>query len=124
MRWNVGLAWGIALLGLGLLGWAWRELGWRRWLDLDDTPPDAALPRLVLYGPFRLVRHPQALGLLCLTLAAALRWRRPGMWLAAFAAAAVVIWLTLRDDEDLADRFGEAYARYRRAVGLLLPRLW
>jgi protein-S-isoprenylcysteine O-methyltransferase Ste14 len=38
-------------------------------------------------------------------------------------AAGLVIAMALRHDAELARQHGEAYARYRRAVPLLLPRL-
>ncbi|MEO8601418.1 MAG: methyltransferase [bacterium] len=113
----------LSVSGVVLLGWAALVLGWRRWLDLDDTPQDPALPGLVLYGPFRHVRHPQSLGLLCLVAAAALRWGS-ALWVLAPLSAAVVCWQAQRDDQRLAARFGEAYARYRRVVPFMLPRPW
>ncbi|MDX2167993.1 MAG: methyltransferase [Deltaproteobacteria bacterium] len=124
MRVNMALGLLIGALGLLWLAWAWRELGWRRWLDLGDTPQHTALPRLVLYGPFRRVRHPQTLGLLLVLLAEAVRWNRIGMWGAALLSSAVVVYLARRDERRLAQRFGEAYRRYQRAVPMLLPRVW
>ena len=115
--------WALLLAGAGLLGWAAQELGWRRWLDLDDAAPDSALPPLVLSGPFRRLRHPQSLGLLCLLGAAALGWGR-GMWVVALLGAAVVLWQARRDDERMAARFGAAYARYQGVVPYMLPRPW
>ena len=70
----------LVLLGIGLELWSGAELGWRRALDLDDAPPDPALPRLVFGGPFRLVRHPQSLGLLLILAGAALAWRSIGIY--------------------------------------------
>jgi protein-S-isoprenylcysteine O-methyltransferase Ste14 len=114
----------LGLAGAGILGWAAAVLGWRRWLDLDDTPPGAEVPPLVLAGPFGFVRHPQTLGLLLLLAAAALRWPRPGMRVAALIAAVLIVFLAAADDTRLTERFGEAYRRYRQAVPFLLPRPW
>ena len=114
----------LALLSAGLLGWALAVLGWRRWLDLDERPPGREIPALVLGGPFGLVRHPQSLALLLLLGAAALRWPRPGMWVATLTAGTVILYLAAAEDARLTERFGEAYARYRRAVPFLLPRPW
>ena len=105
---------------VGLFAWVVQALGWRRGLGLSERPPDAALPPLVLYGPFRRVRHPRALALLCALAAGASAWR--GTWWLAGLAAVVVLWQARRDDARLAVRFGEAYARYRRVVPFMLPR--
>jgi protein-S-isoprenylcysteine O-methyltransferase Ste14 len=97
-------------------------LGWKRWFDLDDGGLEAAPAPLVLAGPFRLVRHPQSLALLCVLAAAAVTGRRPAMVVLGVLGAAAVLALAARDDARLAGRFGEAYARYRQAVPFLLPR--
>lgn len=114
----------LLLVGAAIELWAVRELGWQRALDRSNQPPDPVLPRLVLAGPFRLVRHPQALGLLLMLGGAGLVAHNARAWLATVLAAALVITKTLGDDRALAREWGEAYARYRRAVPLLLPRLW
>jgi protein-S-isoprenylcysteine O-methyltransferase Ste14 len=126
MRVNMALGALIGLVGLAWLAWAWLELGWRRWLDTGDAPHHSALPALVLYGPFAHVRHPQAVGLLLVLLAEAVRWDRTGMWVVAMITAVVVVSLAQRDERRLEARFGEAYRRYQRAVPMLLPlpRFW
>ena len=108
-------------LGAVLEAWALLELGWRRALDLSDAPPDPAMPRLVFGGPFRVVRHPQSLGLLLIVVGTALAVRTAGLWVVAVLGAAFVIAMAVRHDRDLARDYGEAYARYRRQVPLLLP---
>lgn len=108
-------------LGAGLEAWAGLTIGWRRALDLTDLPDEAALPKLVFAGPFRLVRHPQSLGLLMLLAAAALIFVSPVMWLLAALAGGLVIAMALRDDREMAQQFGEAYARYQQRVPLLVP---
>jgi protein-S-isoprenylcysteine O-methyltransferase Ste14 len=114
----------LVALGASVELWAVHELGWRRALERSAEPPDPVLPRLVLAGPFRLVRHPQALGLLLILGGAGLAAHSARTWLAAVLGGALVIAKTVGDDNALAREWGEAYARYRRAVPLLLPRLW
>ena len=109
-------------LGAAVELWAVHELGWRRALERSAEPPDPVLPRLVLAGPFRLVRHPQALGLLLILGGAGLAAHSARTWLAAVLGGALVIAKTVGDDNALAREWGEAYARYRRVVPLLLPR--
>jgi protein-S-isoprenylcysteine O-methyltransferase Ste14 len=110
-------------LGAALEVWAGVTLGWRRALDLTDAPPDPVLPRLVYRGPFSVVRHPQSLGLLLILTGTAFAFRSVGMWVAAVVAGGLVIAMALRHDGELAAECGEAYARYRRAVPFLVPRL-
>jgi protein-S-isoprenylcysteine O-methyltransferase Ste14 len=113
----------LVLVGIGLELWSGFELGWRRALDLDEAPPDPALPGLVLGGPFGFVRHPQSLGLLLILAGAAVAWRSTGIYATAGIAGALVVAMALRHDRELAQRFGDTYLRYRRAVPLLVPRL-
>lgn len=110
-------------VGAALELWAVLGLGWRRALDLTAAPPDPGLPRLVFGGPFRCVRHPQSLGVLLLLAGAAVGVRSTGMWVVAGVAGALVTSMAVRHDHELAREFGEAYARYRDAVPLLVPRL-
>lgn len=111
------------VMGLALQIWAGLELGWRRAVDLTDAPPDPALPALVFRGPFGRVRHPQSLGLLLLLSGLALVVSRPGLIVMAALMGGLVVAMALRHDAELARQFGESYARYRRVVPLLLPRL-
>jgi protein-S-isoprenylcysteine O-methyltransferase Ste14 len=115
----------VMLVGVGVAIelWAVHELGWRRALERSNQPPDPVLPHLVLAGPFRLVRHPQALGLLLILGGAGLAAHSARAWLATVLGGVLVVAKTLADDNALAREWGEAYARYRRAVPLLLPRL-
>lgn len=108
-------------MGLAVQVWAGLELGWRRALGLTDDPPDPVLPRLVLGGPFRIVRHPQAFGMLLIFAGALLQRPSAGAALVALVAGALVIGLAVRHDGELARRYGEAYARYRQAVPFLVP---
>ena len=87
--------------------------------------PSPALPPavLVIAGPYRWMRNPMNVGEVLLLLALAAWIASPlllayaaGAWLAFHAF--VVRW----EEPRLQGRFGEEYARYRRAVGRWLPR--
>jgi protein-S-isoprenylcysteine O-methyltransferase Ste14 len=109
--------------GMALELWTVAVLGWRRILDPTATPADAEQPALVLGGPFAIVRQPHALGLVVLLVGAALALRSAAAAVPATLAIGAVIATAVRTDRMLADRHGEAHARYRRAVPLLVPRL-
>lgn len=109
--------------GALLEGWAVVVLGWRRALDISAVPADPHEPRLVLGGPFRHVRHPQSLGLLLLVIGVAVATRSAGMWVVAGIAGILVIAMAVRHDRELARDCGESYARYRRVVPFIVPRL-
>jgi protein-S-isoprenylcysteine O-methyltransferase Ste14 len=114
----------LILAGVGLLVWTASILGWRRWLDLEDTPSEPESPALVFAGPFGVIRHPQTLALLLCLGGAALRWPRPGLWVLALLAATAALALAASEEPRMERRFGEAFQRYRRAVPFLLPRGW
>ncbi len=107
--------------GAVLEGWAAVVLGWRRAVDLTDEPPESGRPRLVLGGPFRLVRHPQSLGLLLLLAGTAVALRTAAVAVGAALAAALVLVMAVRHDRELRQRWGAAYERYCRAVPLIVP---
>ena len=78
---------------------------------------------LVRHGPYRWVRHPIYTGLLVAILGCAVaegEWRGP-VALALFTIAFVI--KSGIEERYLTDQFGDAYARYRREVPALLPRL-
>jgi protein-S-isoprenylcysteine O-methyltransferase Ste14 len=112
----------LVALGVAVELWVIHELGWRRALGHSDQPPDPALPRLVFAGPFRIVRHPQTLGLLLILVGACLAGGGVLSRVVAGVAGALVIARAVSEDQALARQWGEAHARYRRAVPLLLPR--
>lgn len=84
-----------------------------------DAPPD-----LVVRGPYRFVRNPMAIGGLGVGGAVSL-------WAGSFGGLAYVVvggilWQLVarpREERDLSDRFGEAYARYQSEVRCWWPRL-
>lgn len=88
------------------------------------TPlPTATAPRLVVTGPYRFVRNPMALAGIGQGIAVA--WYLGSYPVIAYALAGAIVWhVFVRpvEERDLAERFGESYRRYRRSVGLWLPR--
>lgn len=115
LRWaGVGL---LAAAGL-LMTWAFIVLG----PNLTDTVVTRREHVLVTTGPYRRVRHPfyvaAALAVAGVSLAAA-------SWSLALAGGLVVILLvvrTAREEELLAERFGDEYCDYAGRTGRFFPR--
>lgn len=112
-------------------GWLAYRLSGRYRLPRAGGPPGMSqgMPeQLVTEGPYALTRNPMYAGHLLFLTGLALLTRSP---LAAVVAAAHVPWFAhrvRRDEERLAERFGEAYAVYcervPRWVPGRLPRPW
>jgi protein-S-isoprenylcysteine O-methyltransferase Ste14 len=109
----------LAMLAAGLLlgGWAALAMLQTRLSVLPDVPEGA---RLVVSGPYRLIRHPLYSSLLIaslgLVLAGAHWWR----WLL-WAALLADLVLKLRYEEGLLLRHFPDYAAYMRRTWRLLP---
>ena len=80
--------------------------------------------RLVVRGPYRYVRNPMISGIIFILcgVALCLRSRPHAAWAAVFIVANLV-YIPLLEEPDLANRFGDAYRRYRAGVRRFVPRL-
>lgn len=111
---------GLAAYVLGFLLMAWALISLGSNYQLGGSAPRAE-DRMVMNGPYRLVRHPMytaalsiALGLTFLTQSAAC--------LVVFCTYLVLILLLIPvEEEGLRRRFGEEYVAYQRETGRLLP---
>jgi protein-S-isoprenylcysteine O-methyltransferase Ste14 len=118
---GVAIGMSIFLVGLGFWGLARHTLvATGRRLD-----PSAPPPALVTSGPFAIVRHPLALGMVILALGPAVAAGRPLVWVS-FATVVVALGRRcLQDERELDATFGDAYARYAAAVpSRLVPFVW
>ena len=90
---------------------------------LGTPAPVAPTERLVVGGLYRHVRNPMYLAVAATILGQALILGRPGLlvYAAAFGAA-VVAFVQIYEEPTLAERYGEAYEAYRRAVPVWWPR--
>ncbi|MBW2258716.1 MAG: hypothetical protein JRI25_29600, partial [Deltaproteobacteria bacterium] len=123
LDWQARPWWGGAVVagaGLFLLGWGIAAL-WRRGegLPISALPP----PKLVARGPYRLARHPIYLGFNVFLFGWGLLAGSPALT-AVVAPLFLPVWVgyALVEERGLVRRFGQAYLRYRRRVGLF-PRL-
>ena len=82
------------------------------------TPPK----RLVVSGPYAHVQHPMLLGVLCLGLGATGGLRCTGLGLASIGFALVAhVFVILREEPALRQRFGDDYAAYQAATPRWFP---
>lgn len=112
---------GLPLLVLGLLGRIYPALYLRR---QGTTTTLDEVGKLVDSGPYAWVRHPQYTAGLAMLLGWYLAW---GAWYALgfmpIIGGMVYAQALIEERYILEKTFGEAYAAYRRRVGMLLPRL-
>jgi len=114
---------GLALYAGGFLLMAWALVVLGRSYQLGGSDPRAG-DRLVLAGPYRAIRNPMytaalaiALGLACLLQSLAI--------LAVFAAYLPLVLLLIPvEEQGLREKYGEAYAAYRRRSKKLIPFLY
>lgn len=87
------------------------------------TPAPVDPPReLVTSGPYRYTRNPMYLGVVSVLLGQALVFESPALLLyTLFCLLAFHTRVVCREEAELADRFGEAYVRYRATVPRWLP---
>lgn len=91
---------------------------------LGTPAPVAPTQRLVIGGVYRYVRNPMYLAVGATIVGQALLLGQPELLAYAAAFGVVVIcFVRLYEEPTLADRFGESYEAYRRAVPGWLPRL-
>lgn len=110
------------LMGFVLYQAGRQSFGRARIIGLAELEPEAHEQQLVTTGIRAKVRHPLYLGHFCELFGWTLGTGSiPLMVLLAFAVVTGAIMLRKEDDE-LEQRFGDAYRRYRKSVPAFLPR--
>ena len=77
---------------------------------------------LVRDGLYRIVRHPVYLSAILMGIPSALIVNYVGTYVLFAAALPVFYAITVLEERELVDRFGESYRRYQREVPRLMPR--
>ena len=109
---------GLGLSCLGLLYWTVSTLG----SNLTDTVVTRARHTLVTNGPYRWVRHPLYLTALLLFVSLSLV---SASWFLALAFSPAFVLLVIRtgkEEQKLAERFGDEYRQYTQRTGRFFPR--
>jgi protein-S-isoprenylcysteine O-methyltransferase Ste14 len=112
----------LLLLGIGLLGWIVKHLGWRGLIAYSELKPQIASQKLITTGPFSVVRHPTYLAHTFLFVGIFLMTGFVGNGLLAlidFITTYFVI--TPMEERELSVRFGDEYRRYKQEVPGFLP---
>lgn len=79
--------------------------------------------KLVTTGVYRLVRHPQYLGLLLAIIGALLQWPTLVTMIMAPVLGVAYVWLARREEHDMETAFGEDYRSYKEKTPAFFPRL-
>jgi protein-S-isoprenylcysteine O-methyltransferase Ste14 len=89
------------------------------------TPlPVMPTQELLVQGPFRLCRNPMTFGTILTYLGLGVIAATPlGIGLVLLLSALLIYYLKRFEEQELAERFGDAYLRYRSQVPFLIPRL-
>jgi len=106
-----------ALFAFGFFVWSVLGLGLRRsflFRHIDDG--------LVTSGPYAIVRHPQFLASIALTLAGVVRHIEYTPAITHWVLFTMSLWLlSILEEKELEAHFGEAYVEYARRVPRLFP---
>jgi len=108
----------VALAAFVATLFCWKRMGksWRMGIDPNEKT------RLVLSGPYAYVRHPiYALSSLLMLMTLVIV---PGLPMLVLACIHITLiqWEASREERYLISLHGDAYARYRSAVGRMIPR--
>jgi len=114
---------GAALICQGLL-LMYRTISLFAWIGRGTLAPWDPTQRLVVVGPYRHVRNPMISGVLSILLGEGLLLGSSAIliWFLAFFSVNATF-IPLFEEPDLARRFGDEYAIYKRNVPRWVPRL-
>jgi protein-S-isoprenylcysteine O-methyltransferase Ste14 len=119
MAWGAGLCFAVA--GAVLMVWTMRLFA----AQGGGTPaPWRPVRNFIVRGPYRYVRNPMLAGVILVLVAEAILLQSIPIfgWMVAFVALNT-IYFALSEEPQLEQRFGKAYADYKRHVPRWLPRL-
>ena len=115
LRWSGAF---VFVIGLAFLAWTLHSLG----VNLTDTVVTRKAHTLVTRGPYRWVRHPFYDALASFVVAMSLL---AANWFILVSGTIVFILLAIRsktEEEQLLNRFGELYQKYKEGTGRFLPK--
>jgi protein-S-isoprenylcysteine O-methyltransferase Ste14 len=109
----------VCVVALALTMVCWKRMGrdWRMGIDPNEKN------RLIISGPYAIVRHPIYALSQVLVIATMLTNPSTGMIVVAVLHMLFLQWEARREERHLLNAHGEAYAHYMRTVGRFLPKL-
>lgn len=111
---------GDAIIWLGIA----KDFGGKALIGLPELMPEKYPTKLVTTGIYARVRHPRYLGYLLLLLAVFFITGVVSL-LALFLLLVILFYaVTVVEERELRNRFGEAYRDYQKSVPRLIPRLF
>jgi protein-S-isoprenylcysteine O-methyltransferase Ste14 len=108
----------LSLTGYSLMSWALMTM--RGYYQVGGNTPRPT-DRLVVAGPYKLVRHPMYTSALCLSLGLSLLTRSMAVFALFGLYAGLILWLIPREEEGLRRVYGEPYLAYQLQTRRLLP---
>jgi protein-S-isoprenylcysteine O-methyltransferase Ste14 len=128
---NLGTNWSLIAIALVLYGvMTWLELRYWRHLSIatlvgfpELSPTEQRKGRLLQDGIYRVVRHPQYLSAGIGVIANALIVNYVGLYILTLLLLLAGYVMTVLEERELINRFGEEYRKYQREVPRLIPRL-
>jgi protein-S-isoprenylcysteine O-methyltransferase Ste14 len=108
----------VAVGGAVVILWSRTNLG-EAW---SFIPTAAEQTRLVITGPYRLVRHPIYLGLSMVAVGQAIAFSSgPALFVVLVAVIPSLLWRARAEEDLLTAVFGERYLRYKRRTSIIIP---
>lgn len=117
----------ISLVLYGVMTWLelqyWRQLSIATLVGIPElSPPGQRKGRLLQEGIYRVVRHPRYLSAGVGVIANALFINYAGLYVLILLLVPTGYVMTVFEERELIDRFGEEYRKYQREVPRFIPR--
>jgi protein-S-isoprenylcysteine O-methyltransferase len=106
------------LSGFLLMAWALITLG--RSYQLGGSAPRAE-DKMVMAGPYKLIRHPMYTAALCISLGLACLIQSLAFLCVFLIYLVLILLLVPMEEERLQKAYGEEYVHYRQRTGKLIP---
>jgi len=120
---RAGVAIVLLAIGLTIEALCRRSLSARILIGLPELLADRRGDRLLQEGIYARIRHPRYVGAAFGIVAVALFANYLATYLLAVVFFPVIYLITVLEERELVDRFGEAYRTYQRRVPRFIPRL-